>query len=190
MMSREVSRALIEKAARAGEGAVSFLFQGGEPTLAGLDFFRDFVSCVAGTFPKDLRVRYALQTNGLLLDEDWCRFFRENGVLVGLSLDGTRVCHDRFRRDSQGNGSYDRALQALRLLARTGVEHNVLTVVTGYLARHVQGVFTALCRGGCRRERLAEQGGPGRNRWCESYAGFFPYALPRLRRAAELLRRG
>ena len=99
LMSQAVSHALIEKAAGAAEGSVTFLFQGGEPTLAGLDFYRDFVSYERETVPAGLAVRYAIQTNGILLDEAWCRFFRENRFLVGLSLDGTRACHDRFRRD-------------------------------------------------------------------------------------------
>ena len=150
VMSKEVSRALIEKAAGAAEGNVSFLFQGGEPTLAGLDFYRDFVSHVEKTFPERLAVQYAIQTNGMLVDETWCRFFRENRFLVGLSLDGSRECHDRFRRDGAGKGSYDRVLQAARLLEQAGVEYNVLTVVTGYLAKHIQSVFGALCKGGFR----------------------------------------
>lgn len=150
MMPRSVSHALIEGAASAGEGTVSFLFQGGEPTLAGLDFFRDFVSCVNEAFPPKLKAQYAVQTNGTLLDGDWCRFLGENRFLVGLSLDGNRICHDRFRWDSRGGGTWDRVLQAARLLEQTGVEVNVLTVVTGHLARHGQSVFASLCKNGFR----------------------------------------
>ncbi len=150
LMSGKVSHTLIEKAVGAAEGSVTFLFQGGEPTLAGLDFFRDFVSHTERTAPPELSVRYAIQTNGTLLDGDWCDFFREKGFLVGLSLDGTRACHDRFRRDGAGGGTYDRVLRAARQLEGAGVEYNVLTVVTGYLARHIQSVFTALCREGFR----------------------------------------
>ncbi|MCI8687032.1 MAG: anaerobic sulfatase maturase [Lawsonibacter sp.] len=148
MMPKEVRCALIEKAAGAAEGSVTFLFQGGEPTLAGLDFYREFVSQVRRTAPPGLAVQYAIQTNGMRLDEEWCRFFRENRFLVGLSLDGNRACHDRFRRDAAGRGTYDRVRQAARLLDRAGVEYNILTVVTGYLARHIQSVFSALCRDG------------------------------------------
>ena len=150
VMPPAVSRGLIEKAASAGEGAVSFLFQGGEPTLAGLDFFQDFVSQVEGAFPRGLGVQYAIQTNGALLSEAWCRFFRRHRFLVGLSLDGDRACHDRFRRDGAGRGTYDQALSAARLLERSGVEYASLTVVTGFLARRAGDVFAALCRRGCR----------------------------------------
>lgn len=153
MMQEAVSRALIEKAAGAAEGSIAFLFQGGEPTLAGLKFYQDFVACARETVPSRLEVQYAIQTNGMLLDEAWCRFFRENRFLVGLSLDGTRECHDRFRRDGAGKGTYERVMRAARLLERTGVEYNVLTVVTGYLAKHVRSVFAALCRGGFRYQQ-------------------------------------
>ncbi len=152
-MSREVSHILIDKAAGAAEGSVSFLFQGGEPTLAGLDFFRDFVSYAERTIPKQISIHYAIQTNGTLLDGQWCRFFREKHFLVGLSLDGSRECHDRYRRDPAGNGSYGRVLEAARLLEREQVKFNVLTVVTGYLARHIQSVFAALCREGFRYQQ-------------------------------------
>lgn len=150
LMPEAVSHALIEKAVKAAEGSVAFLFQGGEPTLAGPDFYRDFATHVKKTAPPGLTVQYALQTNGTLLDGEWCRFFRENQFLVGLSLDGSRECHDRFRRDGAGKGTYDRVLRAARLLERAGVEYNVLTVVTGYLARHIQSVFKALCKEGFR----------------------------------------
>ncbi|MCI9287909.1 MAG: anaerobic sulfatase maturase [Oscillospiraceae bacterium] len=169
MMPAQVSSALIEGAMGAVEGAVSFLFQGGEPTLAGLEFFRDFVSRVHKAAPPGLAVQYAIQTNGTLLDEEWCRFFRAHRFLVGLSLDGSRECHDRFRRDGAGKGTYDRVVQAARLLERAGVEYNVLTVVTGYLARHIRSVFAALCRDGFRFQQYIpcldplgeERGGQG-----------------------------
>ena len=167
LMSKEVSHTLIDKAAGAAEGSVTFLFQGGEPTLAGLEFYRDFVSRAQSTFPRRLTAQYAIQTNGTLLDEEWCRFFREHRFLVGLSLDGNRACHDRFRRDGAGKGTYDQVLRAARLLDRAGVEYNVLTVVTGYLAKHIQSVFAALCKGGFRFQQYipcldpleAERGG-------------------------------
>lgn len=174
MMPRSVSCALIERAASAGEGAVSFLFQGGEPTLAGLDFFRDFVSRVREVFPQNLKPQYAIQTNGTLLNEDWCRFFRENRFLVGLSLDGNRACHDRFRRDSRGKGSCDRVLRSARLLDRAGVEYNVLTVVTGYLARHGQSVFAALCKNGFRFQQYIPCLSPLEGDWDEPGCSLSP----------------
>lgn len=150
LMSKEVSHVLIEKAARAAEGGITFLFQGGEPIMAGLDFYRDFVSHVQKTVSDGLTVKYAIQTNGTLLDEEWCRFFKENRFLAGISLDGSRECHDRFRRDGAGKGTYGRVMKAVRLLEKAGVEYNILTVVTGYLAKHIQSVFFDLCKNGFR----------------------------------------
>ena len=180
LMPQAVSHTLIEKAAGAAEGSITFLFQGGEPTLAGLDFYRDFVSCVKETVPKALAVQYAIQTNGMLLDRDWCRFFQENRFLVGLSLDGNRECHDRFRRDGEGKGTYHRVMKAARLLEEAGVDYNVLTVVTGHLARHIQSVFSALCKEGFRFQQYIpcldpleeERGGQGYSLSPDQYERF------------------
>ena len=179
-MSPQVVRALLEQTAGTAEGGVSFLFQGGEPTLAGLDFYRDFTAQAGELLPKGLRVQYAIQTNGILLDETWCRFLKERQFLVGLSLDGNRACHDRFRRDGAGKGTYDRVLRAARLLEQAGVEYNVLTVVTGYLAKHIQSVFGALCKGGFRFQQYIpcldplgeDRGGQGYSLSPEEYGAF------------------
>lgn len=150
IMSWNTAAAVIDKALAAAEEAVFFLFQGGEPILAGLDFYRRFTEYVDARRPEGLAVHYAIQTNGTLLDQEWCTFFAEKQFLVGLSLDGDRDCHDRFRRDGAGDGSFDRVMNAARLLERTGVEYNVLAVVTGYLAERIGSVFPALCRNGFR----------------------------------------
>ena len=179
-MSPQVVRALLEQTAGTAEGGVSFLFQGGEPTLAGLDFYRDFTAQAGELLPKGLRVQYAIQTNGILLDEAWCRFLKERQFLVGLSLDGNRACHDRFRRDGAGKGTYDRVLRAARLLEQAGVEYNVLTVVTGYLAKHIQSVFGALCKEGFRFQQYIpcldplgeDRGGQGYSLSPEEYGAF------------------
>lgn len=153
LMDGDTARTLIEKAIPQAEGSVSFLFQGGEPTLAGLDFFRRFTAMAEERRPGRLTIRYAIQTNGTLLDEAWCRFLAENRFLVGLSLDGNRDCHDRFRRDGAGKGSFDRVLRAARMLDKAGAEYNVLAVVTGHLARHIQSVFGFFCRNGFRYQQ-------------------------------------
>lgn len=125
--------------------AVNLAFQGGEPTLAGLDFFRFFVSEVERVRGKT-RVSYALQTNGTLLDEEWCRFFKEHGFLIGLSLDATQAIHDQNRVDASGKGTHGRVMAARALLEKHGVDYNILTVLTNALARHPQQVWSWLCR--------------------------------------------
>ena len=108
---------------------VTFGWQGGEPTLMGLDFFRRAVELQQECRRPGMVVRNALQTNGTLLDDEWCRFFREHGFLIGLSLDGPRGLHDAYRVDRRGRPSFDRVMAGLALLKKHGVEFNVLTTV-------------------------------------------------------------
>jgi uncharacterized protein len=108
---------------------VIFGWQGGEPLLMGLDFFRQAVTFQERCRRPGMRVVNALQTNGTLLDDDWCRFLQEHDFLVGLSLDGPREVHDVYRVDKGGNPSFDRAMAGLALLKRHSVEFNVLTTV-------------------------------------------------------------
>lgn len=132
----------------------SFAFQGGEPTLAGLDFFREALRLQkqyrAAYGKEELRIHNALQTNGLLLDEEWCAFFAQNKFLIGLSLDGDRELHDLHRVDAASKGSYSRVMRAARLLKKHGVEFNILIVVTRQLARHARRVYRALVEQGFR----------------------------------------
>lgn len=123
--------------------SVHFAFQGGEPTIAGLPWFREFVQTVSGWDPG-IQVSYALQTNATLLDEDWCRFLAEHRFLVGVSLDLLPQCHDDARLDAGGEGTYQRCLQSLALLNRFGVEYNVLCTLTRQVARHPQKVWKTL----------------------------------------------
>ena len=108
---------------------VTFGWQGGEPLLMGLDFFRRAVALQERYRKPGVRILNALQTNGTLLDDDWCRFLREHDFLVGLSLDGPRDVHDTYRVDRGGNPSFDRAMAGLALLKQHGVEFNILTTV-------------------------------------------------------------
>lgn len=106
----------------------SFAWQGGEPTLLGVDYFRRVVElerkCAGGK-----RIENALQTNGILLDDHWGEFLAENKFLVGLSIDGPRHLHDRYRVDKGGQPSFDRVVRGLGFLKKHGVEFNTLTVV-------------------------------------------------------------
>lgn len=124
---------------------VSFAFQGGEPTLAGLDFFRFFtdeVSKVCGT----VRVSYALQTNGILLDDAWCEFLKEHRFLVGLSLDLLPELHNANRLNAQKQGTYSQVRDAKACLEKHGVDYNILAVLTNALARHPRQVWEVLCK--------------------------------------------
>jgi len=122
---------------------LNLAFQGGEPTLAGLPFFRSLTELVARR-SRGIRVSYALQTNGLILDDDWCAFLKEHNFLVGLSLDGPPGSHNACRPDAAGEGTFSRVLDAKRRLDRHKVEYNILTVLTADLARHPQQVWRFL----------------------------------------------
>ena len=123
---------------------VTFGWQGGEPTLMGLDFFRRAVELQQKYRRAGLRVHNALQTNGTLLDGEWCRFFREHGFLIGLSLDGPRELHDAYRVDKRGGPTFDRVMAGLSLLKEYGVEFNVLTTVHAANAGHPLEVYRFL----------------------------------------------
>lgn len=146
IMEAETARCLIQRAFEAVEpgGSVSFLFQGGEPTVAGLGFFKEFVRQVTAARPLNVRVLYALQTNGMVIDEQWADFFLQNDFLVGVSVDGYRDLHDANRLDGAKKGTYGRVTRAVQLLLKKGVAVNLLCVVTGQCARHPQKVYEAM----------------------------------------------
>lgn len=119
---------------------VEFVWQGGEPTLLGIDFFRRVVELQA-TFAGAKTISNALQTNGTLLDDEWCRFLKQHNFMVGISLDGPREIHDRYRRDRQGMGSFDAVMRGLKLLQQYGVEYNVMASVARETARQPLEVY-------------------------------------------------
>ena len=107
---------------------VTIAWQGGEPTLMGLDFFRRAVE-LAQRFADGRQVEHTIQTNATLIDDEWADFFRTHGFLVGISIDGSREVHDAFRVDKGGKGSFDRVMRGLAALRRHGVEYNTLTTL-------------------------------------------------------------
>ncbi|HEY6397014.1 MAG TPA: anaerobic sulfatase maturase [Solirubrobacteraceae bacterium] len=120
-------RQLIEAHARVQ--VVDVAWQGGEPTLMGVNFFRRSVELVNRYLKPSQRAAYTIQTNGTKLDEAWARFFKENDFLVGISIDGPREIHDTYRLTRGGRGSFDQVMRGLGFLRAAGVEYNVLTTV-------------------------------------------------------------
>lgn len=137
IMSTDTAEALIDRAVTAAgdRGRIHFAFQGGEPTLAGLPFFRSFVRSVEQKLTEGQSVDYSIQTNGLTLDDEFCDFLAEKRFLVGLSLDGDREFHDSCRCDAEG-GSYLRVMKAAERMKKHRVEFNILTVLTRKIAEH------------------------------------------------------
>ena len=110
-------------------GEVVFTWQGGEPTLRGLDFFRKAVALQKKYARPGQAILNDLQTNGTLIDEQWCRFLRKNDFLVSLSIDGPEHLHDAFRKARDGSPTSRKVLRAAKLLRQFGVPFNTLTSV-------------------------------------------------------------
>lgn len=108
--------------------AVEFVWQGGEPTLLGIDFFKRVIE-LQKPFAREKTITNSFQTNGTLLTDEWCDFLKQNNFLVGISLDGPKEIHDQYRRDRQGNGTFDLVMRGLTLLQKHKIEHNVLACV-------------------------------------------------------------
>ena len=107
---------------------VEFVWQGGEPTLLGLDFFQRIVN-LQKPYAKQKTITNSLQTNGTLLDDAWCRFLKHYNFMVGISLDGPQEIHDRYRKDRQGKGSFESVMRGLKLLQKHGVDYNIMASV-------------------------------------------------------------
>ena len=145
VMSHDTLERLVKDYIEAAAGpVVSFTWHGGEPTLAGLDFYREAVALQKKYLPEGWECWNSLQTNGLLLDDAWCDFIAEARFDVGLSLDGARDIHDAFRADAQGKPTYDRAREAVARLQARGIQPDLLCTVTSEAARHSAAVYKAL----------------------------------------------
>lgn len=127
---------------------ISFTWQGGEPTLMGLDFFREVVDLQSEYAPADTRVVNAIQTKGTLLDDEWCEFLADEEFLVGISLDGPRPLHDRYRTTRTGDPTFDEVMRGLGLLQEHGVEHNVLCVLNDCNSQYPLEVYEFFKRQG------------------------------------------
>jgi uncharacterized protein len=145
---------------------VTFAWQGGEPTLLGLEFFERCVEIQNKHLRKGMTITNTLQTNGVLLDDEWCRFFLKNRFLIGLSIDGPAELHDAYRVDHQGKGSHSSVVAALRKLKKFGVEFNALIVVNRTNGDHGRRIYRYLRDAGCRYLQfipIVERAGIGRH---------------------------
>lgn len=141
LMSDETAKNIITQALESADGeSVYFVFQGGEPTLRGIDFFRNFINTVKALNSKHSVVNYALQTNGTLIDDEWAKLFKDNNFLIGLSLDGDRKAN-RFRLDNNRESTFPLVMKAVDILRRYAVDFNILTVVTAYTAYHIEEIY-------------------------------------------------
>ena len=128
-MSPEMLETVIRKYIEANDvPEVQFNWHGGEPTLLGLDFYRRAVE-LEKKYAGDKQVFNTIQTNGTLIDADWARFLRENDFLVGVSIDGPRDIHDRYRKDKGARPTFDKVIEGIRILNGEGVRFNTMSTV-------------------------------------------------------------
>jgi uncharacterized protein len=127
-----------------GVPEATFAWQGGEPTLMGLDFYERAVALQRQFRRPGMRIDNALQTNAVLLDDAWCRFLKEHRFLVGVSLDGPRELHDAYRTDKGGGPTFERVMAGLELLKGHGVDYNILACVHAANAEHPLRVYRFL----------------------------------------------
>jgi uncharacterized protein len=129
-MSDEVLEAYIRQLIEAHRSnQVTVAWQGGEPTLMGVDFYRRAIEVQKQYARPGMVFENTMQTNGTLLDDEWCAFFKENDFLIGISIDGPRHLHDTYRVDRGGGPTFDKVMRGLRLLQKHGVEYNILVAV-------------------------------------------------------------
>ena len=127
-----------------GGPVVSFVWHGGEPSLAGLTFYKRAVELQKRHLPEGWSCWNNLQTNGVLLDDEWCAFLAESGFDVGVSIDGTQQLHDRFRKDHSGSGTFQAAQAAVRRLQAYGIQPDLLCTVTSAAAKAPVDVYRGL----------------------------------------------
>jgi uncharacterized protein len=139
-MSEKTLKKVIHSVLMTEAPQVSFAWQGGEPTLMGLEFFKQAVE-FQEHLREDIRVSNGLQTNGILIDRNWARFLAKREFLVGLSLDGPRHIHNRYRFLRGGKGSWSRVTDRAKLLLDSGVAVNALAVVNDFSVRYPQEIY-------------------------------------------------
>lgn len=141
IMSLETLEAVVEKSLAYADRSCGFTFQGGEPTLAGLDFFRELIRLEEKHNRKGVQISNAIQTNGFGQDEAWAAFFAENHFLVGVSLDGNKYTHDACRVGPDGGGTFEAVMKTIALFERFSVEYNILTVVNRATAERADKIY-------------------------------------------------
>ena len=171
---------------------VEFVWQGGEPTLLGLDFFRRVIG-LQKPFKGQKTISISFQTNGTLLTDEWCLFLKKHDFMVGISLDGPREIHDRYRRDHKENGSFDKVMRGLNKMAEKSLQTGFGVAKETALPRWCRecDVLVAF-QGGCPKHRFLKtvHDEPGLQYLCPGYRKFFLHIRNYLRTITKLLENG
>ncbi len=152
-MTEKTQEQVIRKILQFADRECTILFQGGEPTLAGIDFYRKWLACEEFYNRKKVKIFHSFQTNGYALNEEWCHFLADNHFLTGLSLDGIPSTHNYYRRDREGEGTYFRVLESAERLQKAGAEFNILTVVNRRTASAVWKIYAKYKKMGFRNQQ-------------------------------------
>lgn len=172
LMDEATLESVLAEVLRHATGRCVIAFQGGEPTLAGLDFFRKAVALEKKLNVNRCVIENAIQTNGTLINEEWAAFFAKEHFLVGVSLDGPKDIHDYNRLDASGQGTYGRIIGSIKLLQKHNVEFNILTVVTAQTCRHARQVYRFFEKNGLTFQQYIACLDP-----LECQRGSFPWSL-------------
>lgn len=140
-MEESTLEVIIKKALEYADTECTIAYQGGEPTLRGLEFYRKSLEYQRKHNVNHVKINNAIQTNGYGIDEFWARFFAEHDFLVGLSIDGIKRTHDMYRTNSRGEGSFERIMRTVQMFRRYGVEFNILTVVNRQTAKQAEKIY-------------------------------------------------
>lgn len=140
-MSIDTLEIIVRKTLEQVTHSATFAFQGGEPTLIGLDFFQKLIEIEKKYNTRGIQIQNSIQTNGILIDSKWAEFLHDNHFLVGLSLDGYPEIHDLNRKFPDGSGSAEKVLETARLLEKYHVDFNILSVVTSQSARRIKRIY-------------------------------------------------
>lgn len=143
-MTQEILERVIRRAFTYADHHISFVFQGGEPTLAGVSFFRNFLKLEKKYNSRNLNVNHAIQTNGLSVSDELMDLFAEGKFLVGVSIDGNREIHDSRRLDHNHQGTYERVMQTIGRLKERHIPYNILCVVDNEVARQPEVCYKQL----------------------------------------------
>ncbi|PLJ23008.1 anaerobic sulfatase maturase, partial [Klebsiella pneumoniae] len=134
----------------AGAREINFVWQGGEPLLAGLSFYKKALALQVRYAPDGVTISNSMQTNGTLINDPWCRLFREHGFIIGLSLEGNEALQDYHRPDKRGRSTWSAALRGIDLLHQHQVDFNLLVVVHNEMAAHAAAIYDRLVSLGAR----------------------------------------
>ncbi len=148
LMSEKTIENIIRKTLAQGKSEYCFAFQGGEPSLIGLDFYQKVVRFQKQYNLYNSKIMNTFQTNGLYIDEDWCEFFKKNHFLIGISLDGIETTHDLYRHDQNGGLTYHKIFGNIKYMQAYGVEFNILTVLNNATAHNIKEIYKTYQRNG------------------------------------------